>query len=217
MITAIKNSPISFKANYNLDVEAAYQAVVDDRASKINKGEIPISLIKDIVADGVDAGYKCPKSKISKSFGFLMCNGLCFSNKNNVIINHINPKKNTSQFLADIDNEVIKDYEMISKEGNKIDILLTGGLESNDKSVSLFKSLLNCIKKFNSDNTILWGQKSPNPLQIAYSAESDSYLINLRGFDLDKIKSIKDIAKYCFEVVEPGKNAKFFVKGKRIF
>lgn len=217
MISGVHRSIVNFKANYDLVDKNTYDSFVKKNNADIIQGRTRLGPSKPIIADGIETGYKISLSKTAKSIGFIMCNGLCFSNGDKVIINHINPKRKTGNYLKDINKMAADDYNEISKQNKPIDLLITGGQSWHENSVALGKQLSNKAKTLQSDNTILWGLRNWHTLSIAYLGDTDTYLMHIPNFDLSKIKSIKDVGEKCFEQMELGKRAKLFVMGKRIF
>lgn len=225
MITAIKNSPISFKANYNLVDDKTIKDIIAAQTNGIRFGAVRMPKSDSIYADGIKTGYKISESTVANSTGFAMCNGFGFSNAgSSVTLSHVVPSEATPKYIKDINDSLDRDYLAISKYNKPVDILVAAGESYNKKSVALLSGVLPGLKSKNADLTVMWGSKPGHIVNLAYSALSDpifalkdTYLINLSRLDLKNIKSVKDIQKFCFDLFEPGKNAKFFKMGKRIF
>lgn len=213
MISGIKRYNPNFTANYDLVDADTYRVFIKNNIND-NFGR---KETESIQSEGIYAGYKTLLNKSSHSDGFIMCNGICFSNVGIGTTNHIFPNVKTKKFLNDINNFITKDYKNIAKFNKPIDILLTGGNSRYENSVALEKSLSSKLSTFKGDITVLWGLKNKNTMSLGYHGEKDTYLIHIPDFDLSKIKTIKDVSEFCFEKIIQGKRAKFFVMGKRIF
>lgn len=217
MITSIAKSSINFKANYDLISDENYKAIIAKRNYDIIHGVNSFQPSKYIIKGTARAGYKISEAKNALSTGFIMCNGISFSDSNKITLNHIVPYRNDDTFLKNIETSINEDYDAISKSHKPVDALITGGKTFDQKSVALFNHILPVIKKKNADTTIIWGLKGGNIMNLLYSGEIDTFSIHIPKLNLEKIKSLKDISEHIFEIVQPGIRAKFFNQGKRIF
>lgn len=217
MITSIAKFSINFKANYDLISDENYKAIIAKRNHDIIHGVSQFKSPMNIIQGNPKAGYKISETKNALSTGFIMCNGIGFSDSSKITLNHIVPYQNNDTFLKNIETSINEDYDAISKSNKPVDILLTGGKTFDQKSVTLFNHILPVIKRKNADTTILWGLKGGNIMNLLYSGDSDTFSINIPKLNLEEIKSLKDVKEYIFAIVEPGRRAKFFNQGKRIF
>lgn len=217
MITHIVKSSINFKANYDLIDDDSYKSMIAKRNHDIIHSLIPFQQSKNIIQGKPRAGYKISEARNALSTGFIMCNGIGISDSNKITLNHIVPYQDDDVFLKTIEASINEDYDAISISKKPVDTLVTGGKTFDKKSAALFKHILPVVKNKNTDTTVLWGLKGGNIMNLLYFGNVDTYYINIPKLNLEKIKSLKDVKEYVFEIVQPGIRAKFFKQGKRIF
>lgn len=217
MITSIAKSSINFKANYNLISDDSYKSMIAKRNHDIMHSLIPFQQSKNIIQGNPRAGYKISEAKNALSTGFIMCNGIGFSDSDKITLNHIVPNQDDDAFFKTIETSINADYDAILKSNKPVDILVTGGKTFDKKSVALFNYTLPVIKNKKADTTVLWGLKGGNIMNLLYSGEIDTFSIHIPKLNLEKINSLKDFSEHIFEIVQPGIRTKFFNQGKRIF
>lgn len=98
-------------------------------------------------------------------------------------------------------NEIYNDIKSLEKNKIKPDVFIVGGISGRPTSEDNFNNIMEKLKEFKKNITILWGQKDDGLTNLFYSAPENTLLVSRnRGLEIKSLADIKKIyriAQFC--------------------